>query len=72
MAWLPCPYLEADVELTTERRAHILRGHPELWTGLDRWLSETLASPDRVRCDRRSARTQISRGGTMIFAAAST
>lgn len=29
MAFLPCPYLETDVELSDDRERHILSHHPD-------------------------------------------
>lgn len=56
---LPCPYLSVEVELTSERWAHILSGHPELTVdGLTR-LAQTLADPDEIRGDPRFLRTKL-------------
>ncbi len=42
---LPCPYLHAEVELSEERRQHILSRRPELDADC---LAQTLADPDQV------------------------
>ena len=44
----PCPYLGSVVEVTDERYAHVLLGHPDL--APEQWarVGETLASPDKV------------------------
>lgn len=49
MAWLPCPYLGIDVELTDERVRHIRRRHNDVLTGPGNIIATTLAEPDRVR-----------------------
>jgi hypothetical protein len=47
--WLPCPLLEAEVELTDERRSHIALEHPDLLPGHLRELKMTLSDPDMLR-----------------------
>ena len=44
----PCPYLGGVVEVTDERYAHVLMGHPDL--APEHWarVGETLSAPDRV------------------------
>ncbi len=44
----PCPYLGAAVEITDERYAHVLKGHPELAPVYWERVAETLAAPNRV------------------------
>jgi hypothetical protein len=44
----PCPYLEHDVELTEERRRHILVRHPEVLPRYERRIRETLLAPECV------------------------
>jgi hypothetical protein len=47
-----CPYLAAaDVELTDERRRHIVDEHPDFEPYLDR-IGPTLLEPDLVRRSR--------------------
>ena len=53
MAWIHCPYLHGDVELTDERREHILIKHPDLLPEYSDRLAQTLANPDEVRRDSR-------------------
>jgi hypothetical protein len=53
MAWLDCPYLHAEVELTDERERHIARQHPDLLPAYRQSIIDTLKDPDGVR---RSAR----------------
>ncbi len=53
MAFLPCPYLGADVELTDERERHIGNHHPDLLPSHRGRMIEAVADPDQVR---RSAR----------------
>ena len=48
-----CPYLHGTVELTDERRRHIVERHPELPTDLEPKLAETLSDPDQVRLSAR-------------------
>jgi hypothetical protein len=56
---LPCPYLGGTVELTDERRQHILLRHPDLLPEHFDRLAATLADPDEVRKDRRFPGTRI-------------
>lgn len=49
MAWFPCPYLGTEVELTDERREHIVWRHRNVPRSLARYVSQTLADPDAVR-----------------------
>jgi len=55
----PCPFLRGDVEMTDERRAHILERHPELTGWLDRLLPAVLADPDEVRRSRHFAAASL-------------
>ncbi len=55
-----CPYLNCDVELTTEREAHIERTHPELLPLYLNQIGKTLQAPDQIR---RSSRLK----GARIF-----
>lgn len=48
MAWLPCPYLGAEVELTEERWAHIIEGHPPVAVLGAESVAHALADPDWV------------------------
>ena len=59
MTQLPCPYLNADVELTDEREAHIREKHPELLPEHRDHLIQTLADPDDVRRDTRFPNSQL-------------
>ncbi len=59
MKLLPCPYLGRPVELTDERRAHILAKHPDLLPEHEHTLAETLAEPDQVRRDERFPGTRL-------------
>ena len=53
MAWFACPYLNAQVELTEEREAHIAEQHPDLLPQHRQCIVDTLAEPDQVRKSRR-------------------
>jgi hypothetical protein len=53
MAFLPCPYLGADVELSEERERHVRNRHPDLLPTHRERMIEAVADPDQVR---RSAR----------------
>jgi hypothetical protein len=53
MAFLPCPYLDGEVEFTQEREGHIALRHPDLLPEHGDLIALTLAKPDQVR---RSAR----------------
>jgi hypothetical protein len=50
---IPCPYLDAQVDLTDERERHIAERHPDLLPEHRECIADTLAHPDQVR---RSAR----------------
>ena len=45
----PCPYLNAEVELTLERERHIGENHPDLLPEHRSCIAEALADPDQVR-----------------------
>lgn len=47
--FFPCPYLDANVELTEEREQHINQNHPQTLPNYLSELAETLNNPDRVR-----------------------
>ncbi len=49
MSQFPCPYLNAEVELTEERERHIAERHPDLLPEYRQQMVETLAAPDQVR-----------------------
>jgi len=49
MSRFPCPYLNAEVELTEERERHVTEPHPDLLPEHRQRVAETLASPDQVR-----------------------
>lgn len=53
MRRFPCPYLQAEVELTDEREQHVFASHPEFGPGLFDKIHRTLGDPDEVRTDRR-------------------
>lgn len=59
MPQFPCPYLGLLVELTDERRHHILLKHPDLLPAYIDHVAETLAEPDEVRRDSRFPATRI-------------
>lgn len=59
MELLLCPYLSARVELTDERRQHILSKHPDFLPGYFAQVAETLANPDEVRRDTRFPATRL-------------
>lgn len=48
MTFLPCPYLDSDVELTDERKHHITLRHPDLLPMYQQCIPDTLMLPDRV------------------------
>ena len=45
----PCPYLDAEIELTQEREQHIIETHPGILPEYAQQLAETLINPDLVR-----------------------
>jgi len=46
MAWLPCPFLGADVEFTDERPRHVAEDHPDLLPKCESLIREALTDPD--------------------------
>ncbi|MBS1786851.1 MAG: hypothetical protein JST85_03975 [Acidobacteria bacterium] len=64
MALFPCPYLQAEVEMTDEREQHIAEQHPDILPEHLDELAETLAVPDQIR---RSARFNNARLFTRWF-----
>ena len=59
MTRMPCAYLDAEVELTDERLAHIQAGHPELIPEPVDRIARTLADPDEIRSDPRFYGTRL-------------
>jgi hypothetical protein len=55
----PCPYLHAEVELTDERRQHILASHPEFGSDVMDKIRLALVDPDEVRTDPRFPATHL-------------
>jgi hypothetical protein len=55
----PCPWLRADVELTSERERQIGERHPELLPGHRARLAEVIARPDTLRRSVRSATARL-------------
>ncbi len=49
MRTFPCPYFNAEVEMTDEREAHIATSHPDLLPQYWPQIAEVLAQPDQVR-----------------------
>lgn len=59
MAMLPCPHLNAQVELTAERERHIAEHHPDLLPAQRGLLDRVLADPDEVRWDASYPSTRL-------------
>jgi hypothetical protein len=59
MMRFPCPYLNAQVELTDEREQHIAERHPDLLPEHGHRIAETLADPDQVRQSGRFANARL-------------
>lgn len=59
MTRFPCPYLQADVELTDERKLHIATHHPDLLP--EHWdrIADVLAAPDQVRLISRYSNARL-------------
>ena len=55
----PCPYLDAEVELTDERERHIVERHPDLLPEHRQLIVDTLANPDQVRRSTRFASARL-------------
>lgn len=69
----PCPYLNADVELSEDRERHIAENHPDLLPEHRDRIGETLADPDEVRRSKRMGNASLfsrwhsdSRGGKHV------
>jgi len=54
-----CPYLNAAVELSEERIAHIQSRHGYTWPDLEREVQMTLADPEEVRQSDRDPQTRL-------------
>jgi hypothetical protein len=52
----PCPYLDAEVELTDEREQHIMLSHPGTLPDYLEQFAATLAAPDNVCSSDRDER----------------
>jgi hypothetical protein len=50
---LPCPYLNAPVELTEERESHITERHPDLLPRHRDRIATTLSDADQIRRSKR-------------------
>ena len=59
MAYFPCAYLDADVELTDEREYHIADRHPDLLPNHRQRIADTLANPDQVRRSSRVGNARL-------------
>jgi hypothetical protein len=55
----PCPYLDAEVELTDERQDHIAHNHPDVLPSNLFRIPLTLADPDAVYRSPSRANTQL-------------
>jgi hypothetical protein len=53
MELINCPFLQAAVELTAERKQHIADTHPDLLPAYEKEFTETIVNPDHVRRSRR-------------------
>lgn len=49
MSRYPCPYLNGEVDLTSERERHIAKRHPDLLPEHSHRIAEVLAEPDQIR-----------------------
>ena len=59
MARFPCPYLQAEVELTEERERHIAEHHPDLLPAHRQCIIDTVGDPDQVRRSPRMASARM-------------
>jgi len=59
MTFLPCPYLDTDVELSEDRERHIRSHHPDLLPGYGGRMLETVADPDEVRGSARVGNAKL-------------
>ena len=56
--WYNCPYLKTQIELTDERREHIINRHSDVEPFLIH-LANVLESPDEIRTSQRDSETVI-------------
>jgi len=56
--WYNCHYLNRQVELTDERREHIISRHPDVVPVLSE-IAVTLETPDEIRSSQRDPETLI-------------
>jgi len=54
-----CPYLNADVELSDERKNHIAERHPDLLPDHFDKIADTLTNPDIVRNSTRVGNAKL-------------
>jgi len=54
-----CPYLNADVELSDERKNHIAERHPDLLPDHFDTIADTLTNPDMVRHSTRIGNAKL-------------
>ena len=59
MTKFPCPYLEAEVQLTAEREIHISERHPDLLPEHRHRIAEVLADPDQIQRSARFGRAKV-------------
>jgi hypothetical protein len=59
MAFFPCPYLGAQVEMSDERERHICSRHPDLLPAHRGRIMETVGQPDQVRCSGRARNAKL-------------
>jgi hypothetical protein len=59
MTHFPCPYLNAQIELTSERERHIAKRHPDLLPEYRQHIADTLVKPDQIRRSARFANARL-------------
>lgn len=59
MAFLSCPYLTCEVELSDERERHICDHHPDLLPDHRGRIIETVRDPDAVRRSSRGGNARL-------------
>jgi hypothetical protein len=71
MVRFECPYFQGQVELSDEKRRHIVKTHPELLPEHLDLIALTLAYPDRIRRSVRFSSGYLLAAGATICLEAS-
>lgn len=59
MSSFPCPYLQGQVELSSEREVHITKRHPDFLPEFKSKIAEVLQNPDQIRKSNRFGNAKL-------------